>query len=122
MNPERIGLIVATKHGPHASTFAFVDELLDAPGLPPSPLLFSHTVHNAAAAYAAMETGVKGPSCTLTAFLGVSETAFRLARCWIASNRADAVIVISLEERAAPLFSFVPDLEDVLESSLVLRV
>ncbi|MBO4287731.1 MAG: beta-ketoacyl-[acyl-carrier-protein] synthase family protein [Kiritimatiellae bacterium] len=119
--PERIGLIVATKHGPHASTFTFVDELLDAPGLPPSPLLFSHTVHNAAAAYAAMETGVKGPSCTLTAFHGVTEEAFRLARCWLASDRAEAVIVISLDEQCAPLFFFVPDLENVLESSLVLR-
>ncbi|MBP5509895.1 MAG: beta-ketoacyl-[acyl-carrier-protein] synthase family protein [Kiritimatiellae bacterium] len=121
-SPERIGLLVATKHGPHASTFAFAEELVDAPGLPPSPLLFSHTVHNAAAAYAAMETGAKGPSCTLTAFHGVTEEAFRLARCWIASDRADAVIVVSVEERRTPLFSFVPDLEDVLDCFLVLRI
>lgn len=117
----RVGLILATSFGAHRETFAFADELLEAPELPPSPLRFSHTVHNAAAAYATIAAGIHGPCLTLCAFRNVRERAEELARCWIDNGFADAVVVGQVDEVSSPLVCFVPTLENVVQFAVIAR-
>ncbi|MBR4170768.1 MAG: beta-ketoacyl synthase chain length factor [Kiritimatiellae bacterium] len=117
----RVGLILATAFGAHRETFAFADELLEDPELPPSPLRFSHTVHNAAAAYSAIAAGIHGPCLTLCAFRNVRERAEELATYWIDSGFADAVIVGQVDESHSPLVCFVPTLENMVQFDVIAR-
>jgi 3-oxoacyl-[acyl-carrier-protein] synthase II len=94
----RLGVIVATALGPHATTFGFLDGILDFGDAAVSPTAFSHSVHNAAASYIAMTLDVRGPTLTLTHFDFAFHEAVSLARTWLAANRCDAVLVGAVDE------------------------
>jgi len=98
LNPLRTGLIVATALGPHARTFAFLDGILDFGDLAASPTDFSHSVHNAAAAYIAIRLGLRGPTLTVTDFNCGFAQAVLLGQCWLASGSCDHVLVGAVEE------------------------
>jgi 3-oxoacyl-[acyl-carrier-protein] synthase II len=94
----RIGLIVGTAFGPHVTTFKFLDEILDHgdPGV--SPTVFSHSVHNVAAAYIGLATGVRGPAATVTHFNFAFHHALLLADSWLRENRCELVLAGAVDE------------------------
>jgi 3-oxoacyl-[acyl-carrier-protein] synthase II len=101
LDRARLGVIVATALGPHATTFGFLDGVLDFGDAAVSPTAFSHSVHNAAASYIAMTLEVRGPTLTLTHFDFAFHQAVILARTWLAENRCDAVLIGSVDELGA---------------------
>ena len=64
--PEETGVIVAGFLGPHNTTGAFLNELLDYPEDQVLSTAFSHSVFNAAASYVAMALGLQGPEYSMT--------------------------------------------------------
>lgn len=103
LDRSRLGVIVATALGPHATTFSFLDGILDFGDAAVSPTAFSHSVHNAAASYIAMTLDVRGPTLTLAHFHFAFHQAVLLAQTWLADGRCDAVLVGSVDELGAVL-------------------
>lgn len=103
LDKSRLGVIVATALGPHATTFSFLDGILDFGDAAVSPTAFSHSVHNAAASYIAMTLEVRGPTLTVAHFHFAFHQAVLLAQTWLADGRCDAVLVGSVDELGAVL-------------------
>lgn len=97
-DPAGFGIILATALGPHATTFKFLDDIIDYGDTSVSPTAFSHSVHNAAASYIASVLGIRGPAMTLTHFHFAFQEAVRLAGTWLAEGRCDHVLVGSADE------------------------
>lgn len=98
VDPERIGVILATGLGPHQRTFRFLDGLLEFGDDAGSPTDFSHSVHNAPAAYVSSVLQVRGPVHTVTDFDFGFQHALRLAECWLENDRSDVVLLGMAEE------------------------
>jgi 3-oxoacyl-[acyl-carrier-protein] synthase II len=98
VDKSRLGIIVATALGPHATTFSFLDGILDFGDAAVSPTAFSHSVHNAAASYIAMTLEVRGPTLTVTHFHFAFHQALEIARSWLGQGRCDAVLVGTVDE------------------------
>ena len=56
------GVIIVSAFGPHRTTFAFLNDILDYPEDQVLPTTFSHSVHNAAASYVASSLQIRGPA------------------------------------------------------------
>ena len=110
--PEDLGVIVATRFGPHKTTFSFLDDILDYGDLEVSPTRFSHSVHNAAASYIAKQVGARGPVTTVTNFKNPFEHAQRLANSWINESRADIVLVGLIDELSEPMSFISKNIKD----------
>ncbi len=95
---SRVGLVLATAFGPHATTFRFLDDILDYGDRNPSPTAFSHSVHNAAASYVALLLGLRGPTVTVTHFHFAVHEALRIAHAWLKQRRCDWVLVNATDE------------------------
>ena len=92
------GVIVASSFGPHRTTCAFLDDLLDYREEDVMPTTFSHSVHNAAASYAASAFGLRGPEFTLTGFENLFYEALRTAE--LCGALCPRMLVVSVEENA----------------------
>lgn len=99
----RIGLVVGTAFGPHVTTFRFLDEILEHGDAGVSPTVFSHSVHNVAAAYAGMAAGLCGPAVTVTHFQFAFHHALLLAEAWLREGRCDLVLAGCVDELGAVL-------------------
>jgi 3-oxoacyl-[acyl-carrier-protein] synthase II len=97
-NTVSLGVIVASAFGPHATTFRFLDDILDYGEANVSPTAFSHSVHNAAASYIASVLNIRGPTITLSQFVFPFHQALILAQSWLSENRCDYVLVGSVDE------------------------
>jgi 3-oxoacyl-[acyl-carrier-protein] synthase II len=95
---NRIGIILATALGPHATTFSFLDDILTYGDGAVSPTLFSHSVHNAAASYIALNLQTRGPTLTMTQFSDSFQQAIILAESWLSEKRCDFVLVGSVDQ------------------------
>ena len=93
-----LGIIVATAFGPHSTTFRFLDDIIDYSDAGVSPIIFSHSVHNAAASYIASALKSNGPVLTVTQFYFSFHQALILAQAWIREGRCDHVLVGSVDE------------------------
>lgn len=89
---EKLGIILATAFGPHATTFSFIDDILDYGDANVSPTKFSNSVHNAATSYISAVLDCRGPTVTLTQFKVAFQNALILADSWIAEGRCDHVL------------------------------
>jgi 3-oxoacyl-[acyl-carrier-protein] synthase II len=98
---EGLGIILATAFGPQVTAFQFLDEIIDYGDASVSPILFSHSVHNAAASYVASALGNRGPTLTLTQFGSSFHQALVLAEAWLREGRCAKVLVGSVEECGA---------------------
>lgn len=107
-----LGIIVSTQFGPHASTFKFLDDLLDYGDGESSPTTFSHSVHNAAAHYTATTIQSRGPSTTVTTFNKPFAQALDLAYAWLNEGRVDQVVVGYVEERSKAMDYIVSELKE----------
>ncbi len=97
------GIIVTTAFGPHRTTFEFLDEILDFGDCAVSPTKFSHSVHNAAAAYIAMMLDSRGPACTVTDFQQPLYAGLLTAAVWLREKRCNDVLVGYTEETSVPM-------------------
>lgn len=98
--PEDTGVIVAGSFGPHRTTCAFLDDLLDYREEDVMPTTFSHSVYNAAASYAASAFGCLGPEFSLTGFDSPFREALRQAELCISAGLCRRTLVIGIEERS----------------------
>jgi len=101
---ERWGIVVGTAFGPQASTFSYLDGLIDSGDHLVSSLAFTNSVHNLPAAQVSLALGISGPVTTVTAFGDTAGAAFQTARGWIRAGRADRVLLI-LGEEASPVLT-----------------
>lgn len=92
-NCEALPVIVATGYGPAQTTFEFLDSLIDHGDRLASPTLFSHSVHNAAAANIALLLGATGPSLTVSQFDRPFASALRTAQAWLVEGRIESALV-----------------------------
>ncbi|MFH0985022.1 MAG: beta-ketoacyl synthase chain length factor [Candidatus Omnitrophota bacterium] len=93
-----MGVILCTGLGPHATTFRFLDDILDYGDSSVSPTTFSHSIHNAAASYIAKVLKCTGPTLTVTQFDFAFQEALLLAGAWMAEGRCERVLVGCVEE------------------------
>lgn len=97
-DPTRTGLVLASAFGPHVTTFAFLDDILDFGDASVSPTRFSNSVHNIAAGYISIALDLRGPSLTLTDFNDPFRTALQTAQVWLEQGICDDVLVGCVDE------------------------
>ncbi len=89
---SQTGLIVASAHGATATTFAFLDSVIDDGDALASPTLFSNSVHNAAASHIAEHFTITGPTLSLTQGANSLTMALITAEQWLAGGRVETVL------------------------------
>ena len=99
----KLGIIATTALGPHNTTFALLDEILDYGDAGVSPTRFSHSVHNAAAAYVAIMLGSRGPASTVADFVRPLYAGCLLASVWLQEGRCQHALVSYTEELSDPM-------------------
>lgn len=95
---KNIGIIVATAFGPHATTFKFLDDIIEYGEKSVSPTTFSHSVHNAAASYISKTLGVNAITSTITQFEDSFYQGLLLAQSWLTENRCKKVLLCAVDE------------------------
>ncbi|MEA3348317.1 MAG: beta-ketoacyl synthase chain length factor, partial [Pseudomonadota bacterium] len=95
---ERTGLIVASAYGASATTFSFLDSVIQDGDALASPTLFSNSVHNAAAAHIAKHLKITGPNLSLTQGRLSVPMALLTAAQWLAEGRVDTVLCGAVDE------------------------
>jgi 3-oxoacyl-[acyl-carrier-protein] synthase II len=91
--PEPMGVIVATGMGPTAGTLYTQSPDADPADLRLSPIQFSNSVHNAAAAYISMLLKIRGPNVSINQYDMSVPLAFQTALDWLEEGRAASVLV-----------------------------
>ncbi|HBC89473.1 MAG TPA: hypothetical protein DCZ94_21255 [Lentisphaeria bacterium] len=106
------GIIIASSFGPHRTTFAFLNDILDYPEDQVLPTTFSHSVHNAAASYVASSLQIRGPTISLTGFEDLWFDALELSDVFLNSGCCQRIVLVGVEELALltqSLPSILPD-------------
>ncbi|MEA1924080.1 MAG: beta-ketoacyl synthase chain length factor [Pseudomonadota bacterium] len=98
LSGERTGLIVASAYGASATTFSFLDSVIEGGDALASPTLFSNSVHNAAAAHIAKHLKITGPNLSLTQGRLSVPMALLTAAQWLAEGRVDTVLCGAVDE------------------------
>lgn len=93
-----MGLVIATGHGPHRTTFAFLDSFLVGSDAFSSPTQFTHSVHNAAAAHISIQLGLTGPTLTVGQFETSVASALITACCYLEQGHVDSILFGAVEE------------------------
>ena len=93
---SRTGVVVATGYGPLGTTYAFLDAFS-------SPTHFASSVHNVAAAYAAIFLKATGPSLTVSQFDMSVSSALLTAWCWLRDGCVDRVLFGAVDDYSAVL-------------------
>lgn len=97
-NKKSIGIITASAFGAHVTTFDFLNDILDYGESNVSPILFSNSVHNAAASYISSALDIHCPTLTVTQFYFSFHYALQLAQAWLNEGRCDYVLVGTVEQ------------------------
>ena len=95
---ERTGLIIASAYGASATTFSFLDSVIEDGDALASPTLFSNSVHNAAAAHIAKHLKITGPNLSLTQGRLSVPMALLTAAQWLEEGRVDTVLCGAVDE------------------------
>lgn len=98
IDPERLGVVIASGYGATRTTFAFLDSVIDDGDQCASPTHFSNSVHNAAAAHISILLGITGPSLTVSQFEMSVPSALLSAARWLDEGRVDAVLFGGIDE------------------------
>lgn len=122
---DETALLTVTAFGPHRTTFATLDDILDYPEDQILPTRFSHSVHNAAASYVGQALGLRGAVFALNGFENSFYEALQLAGELLAAGTARRVLLIGVEENGLlteKAFRFDPERfrEEPLEGALAL--
>ncbi len=95
--PGAPGLVVATGMGPTANTLDLQPVDATEADLALSPILFSNSVQNAAAAYIAMLLKIQGPCLSISHYEMSVPLAFQTAIDWLEEGRTETVLVGSVD-------------------------
>ena len=95
---SRMGVIVASGYGATATTFAFLDSIINDGDTCASPTHFANSVHNSAAANISILLGATGPSLTISQFHLSVPSALLTAQQWLAEGRVDHVLFGAIDE------------------------
>ena len=98
---ERIGIVIATSYGASATTFSFLDSVINDGDACASPTYFSNSVHNAAAAHISILMNITGPSLTVSQFELSVSSGLITARQWLLEGRVDRVLFGAVDEYCA---------------------
>jgi len=99
--PPSTGLITVSAFGPHKTVFATLDDILDYPEDMILPVRFSHSVHNAAAAYLGTILAITGPTFAVTGFEAPLFAALELAQTLLHAAACPKLLLIGVEERGS---------------------
>lgn len=97
--PEDTGVIVAGFPGPHNTTAAFLNELLDYPEDRVLSAAFAHSVFNAAASYLALVLGLRGPEFSLTGADDLLYEAFASADSMFRTGYCRRILLVTVFEK-----------------------
>ncbi len=95
---KKMGLIIGSGYGASKTTFNFLDSYLKVSDEFSSPITFSNSVHNAAAAHISMLLKITGPSITVSQFEMSFQSALLSACVWLNENRVDKVLIGAVDE------------------------
>lgn len=95
---RELGIILSTSFGPHATTFKFLDDILNFGDKSVSPITFSHSVHNASVSYISQVLNMRGPTITITNFFFAFQEALVIANSWLNELRCKYVLVGAVDE------------------------
>jgi len=93
-----MGIIVASGYGPMRTTFAFLDSVINEGDECASPMQFSNSVHNAAAAHISILLKAPGPNLTVSQFEMSMPMAILTACQWLEGKRVNSVLVGGVDE------------------------
>jgi len=95
---QNFAVVVASGYGATRTTFSFLDSVIDDGDACASPMLFSNSVHNAAAAHISILLKANGPNVTVSQF-EMSVPSALLAACqWLQEKDVDGVIFGGVDE------------------------
>jgi hypothetical protein len=97
MAPEARGVFIGTAFGPLETNFQSLGSLINDGEGQISPTLFSHSVYNSAAGYAARLLDFQGPALTVTDYGWPFLIALEEARLAVASGRVERALVLGVE-------------------------
>ena len=106
--PGPMGVIVATGMGPTAGTLDSQSPDAAAADLRLSPIQFSNSVHNAAAAYISMVLKIRGPNVSINQYDMSVPLAFQTALDWLEEGRAASVLVGGVDCFSKGLYDAAP--------------
>jgi 3-oxoacyl-[acyl-carrier-protein] synthase II len=95
---DRLGIVVATGYGASATTSAFLDSFINVEDTFSSPIHFSNSVANAAAAHISIFLKASGPCLTVSQFELSLASALLAAMRWLEEKRVDYVLLGSVDE------------------------
>ncbi len=99
LDRKRLGIVIATGYGAMRTTFLFLDSVMETgEDQHASPIRFSNSVHNAAAAHISILLNARGPALTVSQFEMSFPSALVTACQWLAEKRVDAVLVGGVDE------------------------
>lgn len=87
------GVILATGFGALETTFSFLDSYIEKGDKLASPIHFSNSVHNAAAAHVSIGYGITGPNLTVSQFDMSFFSALVTAGAWLETEKTEAVLL-----------------------------
>lgn len=90
---ENTGVIIATGFGALQTTFAFLDSYIEKGDKLASPIHFSNSVHNAAAAHVSIAYGITGPNLTISQLDMSFFSALITAGAWLETGKVGAVLL-----------------------------
>jgi 3-oxoacyl-[acyl-carrier-protein] synthase II len=94
----RLGIIVATGNGATGNNYDFQYPFADREEICGSPIRFSNSVHNAAAAYLSIALEEMGPNHSITHEDLSFPSALMTAVTWLQQGRVDAVLVGGVDQ------------------------
>lgn len=103
LDRSRLGVVVCSGFGALATTFKFLDSVLEDGDAFASPTAFSNSVHNAAAAHISMQLKITGPSLTVSQFDQSLVSGLLSARQWLEEGRVDSVLLGVADEYCSVL-------------------
>lgn len=106
--PQRIGILIATRHGPVATRDQYLDSYANRGGKSASATLFSNCGYNIVGSMLARSLGIRGPVLTFGAGAGWSSSLLATARLLFAGRRTDLVFVGRAEAEEALLLALAP--------------
>lgn len=104
LEPGRTGIIIATGYGPTATTFQFLDGLIDDGPSLVSPMAFAQSVHNIPAAVVGIQLKIAGPCSTISQLGSSVFCGVQTAQMWLAEGRVDRVLFGAIDEHS-PILS-----------------
>lgn len=98
VDPKRTGVVAALFLGCLVYSIRFYRQIADEGRRFASPLLFPETVFNSPLSHVVSTLGLGGPVYSQVGDTSCWATALRTARCWLANERADHVLILGAEE------------------------